>query len=131
MGRELRKILFVDDDQDVHMIVKLCLREIPNLEFRSAFSGQEAISISQEFLPDLILLDVMMPKMDGIETLRALKQIPSLKNTAVVFLTAKAVRSEVENFLKYGVVEVITKPFDALTLSKEVLEIWNRINNKE
>ncbi len=126
MGKELKKILFVDDDSDIHMIVKLCLEDIPNLEMRSAYSGEEGIKIAMEFHPDLILLDVMMPKMDGIATLEAMKLIPTLSKIPVVFLTAKAQKSEVQDYFRYGIADVIIKPFDPNNLSKMVIQIWEK-----
>lgn len=126
MAKELRKVLFVDDDEDIHMILKMCLKEIPQLEVRSAFSGSEALELAQASPPDLIILDVMMPKMDGPETLQALKKLPSLQAIPVVFLTAKAEKSELEGLLKCGAKEVLTKPFDIKTFPKQILDIWNR-----
>lgn len=124
MTKELKKILYIDDDQDIHMIVDLCLREIPNVELKSAYSGEEGIRMAMDFRPDLILLDVMMPKMDGIATLQSLKLQPSFANTPVVFLTAKAQKNEIENYFKYGICDVIIKPFDPMTLGETVQKIW-------
>jgi two-component system OmpR family response regulator len=126
MRQELKKILFVDDDEDIHFIVKLCLRDIPGVEFRSAFSGEEALKIAMDFKPDLILLDVMMPKMDGIATLKAIKLLPTLAMTPVVFLTAKVQKNEVEEYLKSGILDVIVKPFDPSTLAQLLQQIWNK-----
>lgn len=128
MGKELKKILFIDDDPDIHMIVKLCLEDIPDLEMRSALSGEEGIKIAMEFHPNLILLDVMMPKMDGIAALEAIKLIPSLSRIPVVFLTAKAQKTEVQEYFKYGIADVIVKPFDPNTLAKTVLHIWEKVS---
>jgi two-component system, OmpR family, response regulator len=126
VSQQLKKILFVDDDDDIHLIVKVCLRDIPNIELRSAYSGEEAIKIAMDFKPDLILLDVMMPSMDGIATLKALRLLPSLTQTPVVFLTAKALKNEVEEYFKYGILDVISKPFDANTFVKNIVEIWDK-----
>lgn len=126
MNPQLKKILFVDDDEGVHLIVKICLREIPNVKFRSVFSGEEAIKIAMDFQPDLILLDVMMPNMDGISTLKTLRLLPSLANTPVIFLTAKAQKSEIEEYFKYGVLDVIVKPFDPNTMAKSVVKAWEK-----
>lgn len=125
MTKELKKILFVDDDPDIHFIVKICLKEIPGVELRSATSGEEAIEIAMKFLPDLIILDVMMPKMDGIATLQAIRLLPSIAKTPVIFLTAKAQKNEVEDYFNYGILDVIIKPFDALSLAGKIQEIWS------
>ncbi len=125
MSKELKKILFVDDDEDIHLIVKLSLHEIPNLEFRSAYSGEDAIKIAMEFLPDLILLDVMMPKMDGFATLQAIRLMPTLLNIPIIFLTARVQKAEIETYLKLGVLDVITKPFDPATFAPNILKLFS------
>lgn len=130
MSKELKKILFVDDDRDIHIIMSICLRDIPNVEVQSAYSGEEAIKMAMEFMPDLILLDIMMPKMDGIATLNAIKLMPSLKSIPVVFVTAKAQKYEVEGYFKFGIEDVIVKPFDPILLPKTVQEIWQRYQKK-
>ncbi len=130
MSEGLKKILFIDDDEDIHMVVRLCFRDMPGLDFRAAISGEEGIQMAMDFLPDLILLDVMMPKMDGIATLQAMKHLPKLSKTPIVFFTAKAQKSDVEQYFKYGVEDVIVKPFDPMTLSKTVQTIWERFQSK-
>lgn len=126
MEPELKKILFVDDDEDIHLIVKLSLRRIPGYELRTALSGEEAIKIAEEFNPDLILLDLMMPKMDGVATFQAIKQLPSIAKTPVVFLTARTQQSEIEEYLSLGILDVIAKPFDPMTLGELVQQIWTK-----
>jgi CheY-like chemotaxis protein len=130
VSKDLRKILFIDDDQDIHLIVKLSLRAIPNLEMCSALSGEEGIKIAMEFQPDLILLDVMMPKMDGIVTLQMVKLLPSLANTPVIFVTAKAQKDEIEEYFKHGVLDVIVKPFTPAIFTQNILKIWNGYQNQ-
>jgi two-component system OmpR family response regulator len=126
MKKMVQKILFVDDDPDIHLIVKMSLQAIPKLELQSAYSGEEAIKVVMEFQPDLILLDVMMPKMDGIATLQAIKLIPSVSHIPVIFLTAKAQKSEVEEYFKYGIIDVIVKPFDPTSLPQIIQKIWEK-----
>ncbi|MFI0435416.1 MAG: response regulator [Parachlamydiaceae bacterium] len=126
MGKELKKILYVDDEEDIHVIVRFCLEELPNLELRSVYSGEEAIKTAIEFQPDLILLDVMMPNMDGISTFQALKLMPSFAHVPIVFLTAKAQKNEIEEYFKYGAIDVILKPFDTNTFTQNVQSIWRR-----
>lgn len=126
MENELHKLLFVDDDSDIHLIVKYSLRDLQNVEIRWAFSGEEAIKIALEFEPDLILLDVMMPGMDGVATLDALRLLPKLAKTPIAFLTAKAQSNEVEEYYKHGIVDVILKPFDPTQLTSIVQQIWNK-----
>lgn len=130
MTKELRKILFIDDDPDLHVIMKLCLKSIPHLEFRSESSGEEALKIIETFRPDLILLDVMMPRMDGIMTLNAIRQLPDFSNIAVIFITAKAQSSEVQSYSKYGLAGVIVKPFDPNHLDQIILKMWDEWQKK-
>lgn len=126
MIKNLKKILFVDDDEDIHLIVRMCLQEIPDLDLQSALSGEEGIKIAMQFQPDLILLDVMMPIMDGISTLQALKLIPAFAKTPIIFLTAKAQKNEIEEYFKLGVFDVIVKPFDPLTFAQNIQQIWEK-----
>lgn len=126
MEQKLKKILFVDDDEDIHFIVKLCLTEMPGIELRSAISGEEAIKIAMEFNPDLILLDVMMPKMDGIATFKVLKQLPGLAQTPVIFLTANAQSDTLEKYRGYGILDVIVKPFDPMSFQDLIKQIWTK-----
>ena len=130
MGRDLKRILFIDDDPDIHFIVQLSLESLTGVKLDSALSGEEGIKSALQFKPDLILLDVMMPKMDGIETLKALKLMPNLASIPVVFLTARAQRSDLEDYHNSGALDVIVKPFDPLTLPDIVLQIWNQYLDK-
>lgn len=126
MRKDLKKILFVDDDEDIHLILQFAFRGVPGLIVRSVLSGEEGIKAALEFQPDIILLDVMMPNMDGIATLQTLKVLPSLTNIPVIFLTAKAQKDEVESYFKYGIADVIVKPFDPETLINQVRTVWEK-----
>lgn len=120
----LTKILVVDDDPDLLIIVRYCLQGIKQLSARFASSGMEAITIAQEFLPDLILLDVMMPVMDGIQTLERIRQTSPIQNTPVILFTAKVTKSEMTEYEGLKILGVITKPFDPLTLYEQIEKIW-------
>lgn len=126
----LKKILFIDDDQDIHMILEISLEAIPNVEVRSAFSGEEGIRKALDFEPDMILLDVMMPEMDGAATLKAMRLLPKLAKTLVVFITARAQGSEVEEYLKEGAFDVVIKPFDPMALPDVLQNIWERFQKQ-
>ena len=89
-------------------------------------SGHDALEVALSFRPDLILLDAMMPDLDGAATLNALRQEPSLGTIPVVFLTAKSSHAEIESLRRLGAADVIVKPFDPLTLGARVKEIWTR-----
>jgi CheY-like chemotaxis protein len=83
------------------------------------------------FKPDIILLDVMMPDMDGIETFHRLREVPALEETPIVFMTAKAMPDEVKRYRAMGAAEVIAKPFDPMTLPDQLRKIWDRIQQDE
>jgi two-component system, OmpR family, response regulator len=131
MGKKsLSKMLFVDDDEDVLTIAKYCLKNLTGISVKYLRSGEEAIREALDFQPDLILLDVMMPKMDGIATIKAMKLMPKIAHIPVIFFTAKAQKEEISNYLKLGVIDVITKPFDPITLGSDILNIWDKYQEK-
>jgi len=125
-NHSLTKLLLVDDDPDFLIIAKFCLENLQGVAIKYVSSGQEAIHESLIFKPDLILLDVMMPRMDGLTTLKAMRLIPALAHIPVVFFTAKVQKDEISTFLKAGAIDVITKPFDPQTISSNILAIWEK-----
>lgn len=126
---ELKRILYVEDEPDIRAVAKVALERIGNFEVKMCASGQEALDSAEEFSPDLLLLDVMMPGMDGPETLNALREIPQLKDAPAMFMTAKIQLQEVEELKAMGVIDVISKPFDALKLSEQLRDSWGRYFN--
>ena len=123
----LKRITYVEDEPDIRAVAKLALENIGGFAIDSCSSGTEALERVPAFQPDLILLDVMMPEMNGEETFRRLKQMPALAHIPVVFMTAKAQTHEVEHYRSLGVSEVIAKPFDPVTLSDQLSAIWKRL----
>jgi len=117
------KVLHVEDEPDIREVAGLALSLDPDMELTSAASGQEALARLETLAPDVILLDVMMPGMDGPSVLAALRERPGLQATPVIFMTARAQGSEIERYLALGAVGVITKPFDPMTLAREVRDI--------
>ncbi len=130
MTKLLDKILYVEDDPDIQAIAVMVLDSISGFTLEACSSGSEALSKAVAFNPDLILLDVMMPGMDGPETLHALRKLPELSTTPVVFMTAKVQPQEVQGYLDLGAVGVIAKPFDPMTLADQLRDIWSRINKQ-
>ena len=122
--RELKRILYVEDEPDIQKIARMALEMVGGFTVHICSSGQEAVETAAEFAPDLILLDVMMPGMDGPTTLKALREIDSLAKTPVAFMTAKVQPPEVEEYKRLGAISVIPKPFDPMTLSAQVNEVW-------
>lgn len=120
----LGRILLVEDDPDIQAVAQLALVAVGGFQVRICGSGQEALASGPDFGPDLILLDVMMPEMDGPATLSALRRLPQTSATPVIFMTAKAQRHEIAAYQSLGAIGVITKPFDPMTLSSTLVQIW-------
>jgi len=114
------RILHVDDESDIREIVDMSLGLNPDFQVRACASGAEAVEAAAEWSPRLILLDVMMPGMDGPATLAELRKNPETSDIPVVFMTARAQTREIEQFIALGAQGVICKPFDPLTLATEV-----------
>ncbi|HLB53020.1 MAG TPA: response regulator [Chlamydiales bacterium] len=124
--KPLRKLLITDNDDDTLKILKYCLQTLKDIEIKYVTSGEETVKEALLWKPDLILLDVVMPKMDGITTMRVLRLLPSTAHIAVIFLTSRIEPTEIENYFKEGVLDVIIKPFDPLALASNIQVIWNR-----
>lgn len=120
------KILVIDDDDDIRMIAVLSLSRVGGMEVIDASGGVEGVRKAREENPDVILLDMMMPTMDGTQTLAALRAQPATADTPVIFLTAKAVGAEAERATELGAAGVLFKPFDPRTLSEEVRALVKR-----
>jgi CheY-like chemotaxis protein len=114
------KVLFVDDEADIREIATLSLGLDPDIIVRSEGSGREALLTARDWLPDTILLDVMMPEMDGPTTFQYLKQHPLTASIPVIFITARAQVQEIAEYIEMGALGVITKPFDPMALAKTV-----------
>ena len=122
---ELKKILYVEDETDIQAVAKIALENVGGFTLEVCSSGAEALEKAPGFAPDLFLLDVMMPGMDGPATFQALRKLPGLENTPAIFMTAKVQPSEVESYKAMGAMEVIAKPFDPMTLSEQIKAVWN------
>ena len=116
----IRKVLLVDDEDDIRTIGQLSLSRVGGWQTVLAASGAEAVAKAAAEQPDLILLDVMMPGMDGPTTLGQLRAQEATAKTPVIFMTAKIQKQEVARYLELGAVGVIGKPFDPMTLPAEI-----------
>src|SRR5688572_25600816 len=121
---KLEKVLCIEDEEDIRKIQTLALESVGGFKVLTCASGAEAIQEAPAFGPQLILLDVMMPGMDGPTTLKSLRTIAGLEETPVIFVTAKVQPDEVDYYLELGALEVISKPFDPMTLASQLLHIW-------
>jgi CheY-like chemotaxis protein len=122
----LKRILYVEDEPDIQAVAKLALESVGGFTVKICGSGSEALKEAPGFTPDLILLDVMMPGMDGPTTFKALREIPQMAATPVIFMTAKVQPHEVAHYKELGAIDVISKPFDPMTLSTTINDIWRR-----
>lgn len=120
---ESLKILYVDDEDDIREIAVMALEFDPGLTVRSCASGSDALATVADWLPDLILLDVMMPDMDGPETLTRLQQAPETAAVPVVFTTARTQPEDIDRFMNLGAAGVISKPFDPMTLAEQARDL--------
>ena len=123
--QELKRIFYVEDEPDIMAVAQLVLQDVGGFELGTANSGAEALEKIQAFDPHLIVLDVMMPGMDGPTTLQELRKLPGLEDTPVFFMTAKVQPSEIEQYKALGAIDVIPKPFDPMTLSDQIQSIWS------
>jgi CheY-like chemotaxis protein len=114
------KVLIVDDEPDIRRIARLGLARVGGMEVVEASNGAEGLLRAQAERPDAVLLDVMMPAMDGPATLARLREDPATAGIPVVFLTAKAIAAEVDRLKSLGAAAVLTKPFDPMTLARDL-----------
>jgi CheY-like chemotaxis protein len=117
------RVLIIDDEEDIRRIARLSLTKVGKMEVTEASSGADGVRKAAEAPPDAILLDVMMPGLDGPSTLSALRARPETAGIPVVFLTAKALSSDLERLKGLGVAGVLTKPFDPMTLAASLRAI--------
>jgi CheY-like chemotaxis protein len=114
------KILLIDDEEDIRTVAQMSLQAVGGFEVLLASGGEEGLKISAREKPDLILLDAMMPGLDGPGTLKRLKSDPECVDIPVVFLTAKAQQMELNELKEMGAEGVLTKPFDPMTLPDQI-----------
>jgi DNA-binding response OmpR family regulator len=126
----LNRILLVEDEPDIQAVARLALEAVGGFTVKICGSGQEALNEVEAFSPDVILLDVMMPGMDGPATLTALRRLARCVDTPVCFMTAKVQPQEIAHYKSLGALDVIPKPFDPMALSAQVLAIWERHHGK-
>ena len=127
MENVLERILYVEDDPDIRAVGTFALEGVGGFTVKACASGAEAVAAAPSFRPQLMLLDVMMPEMDGLATLRALRALEATAAIPAMFMTAKAQPKEIALYLEMGAIEIIRKPFDPLTLGANLRTIWERV----
>ena len=125
------RILLIDDDPGIQAVARLALERVGGFQVRLCGSGREALKAAPEFMPDIVLLDVSMPDMDGPETFEALRKIPQISNIPIVFLTANTQPDDIAGYKKLGAAGVLAKPFDPMKLSEAVSTLLKQHNFRE
>jgi two-component system OmpR family response regulator len=126
----LRKIVYIEDERDIQTVAKLALEMVGGFEVELCSSGEEALRRAPALSPDLIMLDVMMPGMDGRATLRALRELPMHADTPVIFVTGKVQAHEIAEFKQLGAIHVLAKPFDPMSLADDVKHAWRQYHER-
>lgn len=124
---QLTHILYVEDDPDIRMVAQIALETVGGFTLTTCTSGQEALdTVARGYTPDLMLLDVMMPSMDGPSTLAALRKLAPTAQTPAIFMTAKVQAAEIAHYKSLGALGVVAKPFDPMRLAQQVRELWEQ-----
>ena len=126
MKQELKKILLVEDDEQIAFMTIMTLEDFGAFKVLHCDNGQDALDCIGTFAPQLVLMDVMMPEMDGPETFRHLRQLPEGRDLPVVFMTARAQTHEQKAYLALGAAGVIVKPFDPMLLADQIRDYWEQ-----
>ena len=129
-NRELNNILVIEDEEDIRKIVRVALEHGGNYTVELCSSAPEALDHLNSNQPDLILLDVMMPVMDGPTFLTELKNSETTKSIPVILMTAKVQSHELEQYKELGVLGVISKPFDPVSLPQDIENMWQTMNTE-
>ncbi|WP_137719421.1 response regulator [Methylobacillus flagellatus] len=124
MTQALKRIAYVEDEADIRTVAQMALQMVGGYEVSLYASGEEALQKLPLSMPQLLLMDVMMPGQDGPTTLGELRKLPACADLPVIFMTAKAQQSEIAYYKSLGALDVITKPFDPMALSATVERIW-------
>ena len=124
MPQPLARILYVEDEPDIRAVAQMALEAVGGFTVIACSSGSEALAAAPTAHADLLLLDVMMPGLDGPSTLKALRAMPATAGTPVIFMTAKVQAAEVAQYRELGAIDVIHKPFDPMELSAQISRIW-------
>jgi two-component system OmpR family response regulator len=125
MTPTLQKILYVEDDPDIRTIAMMAF-DMGELSVEACASGKQALEKAPQHKPDLILLDVMMPEMDGLETFAHLRKLPETRHTPIIFMTARVQKSEVEKYKSLGAIGIIEKPFDPIELTNAIQQLYQQ-----
>ncbi len=121
----MKHILIVDDEDDIRDVAQVALETVGGWRVSTASSGPEGLTQMQVDPPDAVLLDVMMPDMDGVEVFEQMQTEPKTQSIPVILMTAKTQATDQQRFLELGITAIITKPFKAMLLADQIAEILN------
>lgn len=124
MSVDLQRLLLVEDEDDIRAVTQIALKATSSFDLRMCADGEQALDILEEFQPQVIVLDVMMPKMSGIELYKEIRKRPGFDQTPILFMTAKVQPGEIEKYLSLGAADVIKKPFSPVTLAETIRTVW-------
>jgi two-component system, OmpR family, alkaline phosphatase synthesis response regulator PhoP len=119
----IQRILIIDDEPDIREATQVCLEMAKGWEVFTAGLGREGIAIAISEQPDVVLLDVMMPDVDGLATFAEMRSRPEAQHIPVILLTAKAQSADRHRFTQFQIAGIITKPYDPMTLADQIMEI--------
>ena len=125
--RPLTRICYVEDDEDIQRIVRMSLERVGKMTVEVVGDPTLAMEAISAFKPDMVILDWMMPKMDGPTLFREMKQRPEFSGLPVVFITAKASQKELDELTALGAVGAISKPFSPKDLPEQLRQIWQKL----
>jgi CheY-like chemotaxis protein len=130
MSSELSKILCVEDEADIQAVAKVALEMVGKFEVKMCSSGQDALDTLPGFAPDLILLDVMMPGMDGPTTYQEIRKLDGYNDVPIIFMTAKVMENDREQYMSLGAAGIIAKPFDPMVLPDQIRQVWTEYHDR-
>lgn len=125
--KKLERVLYAEDEPNIQKVAKMALEMVGGFQALICDDGAQALAQVQAFAPDLILLDVMMPNLDGPQTLQALRRDPATASIPVFFLTAQTRPEEIQALQAQGVQGVLAKPFNPMTLATQVQALWDTL----
>lgn len=123
---DVQRILYVEDEPDIRLVATMALEMVGGFEVIACASGEEALQAAPTARADLLLVDMMMPGMNGIRTLEALRGIAATARTPAIFMTAKVQADEIATYKASGAIDVIPKPFEAMELAAQIRSIYAR-----
>lgn len=125
-SKQLKKVLYAEDESDIRAIAQIALEDIGGFTVKYCKNGCEVLESVKNFSPDLLLLDVMMPEIDGPTVLCELRKIPEFATTPIIFITAKIQSNEIAEYMTMGAIDVISKPFDPMLLAEKIKRAWDK-----